>query len=71
MNIKKNNLAIANIKKQIFILGQKIKYMIYVSISTIPQRLKNIGESVESLLKQTLKPDKIFNSSVFFGKSSF
>ena len=34
--------------------------MIYVSISTIPQRLKNIEESVESLLKQTLKPDKIF-----------
>ena len=34
--------------------------MIYVSISTIPQRLKNIRESVESLLKQTRKPDKIF-----------
>ena len=34
--------------------------MIYVSISTLPQRLKNIEESVESLLKQTLKPDKIF-----------
>ena len=34
--------------------------MIYVSISTIPQRLKNIEKSVESLLKQTLKPDKIF-----------
>ena len=34
--------------------------MIYVSISTIPQRLKNINESIESLLKQTKKPDKIF-----------
>ena len=34
--------------------------MIYVSLSTIPQRLKNINESVESLLKQTRKPDKIF-----------
>tara|TARA_Y100000590_G_scaffold467581_1_gene646950 strand:+ start:3526 stop:4257 length:732 start_codon:yes stop_codon:yes gene_type:complete len=34
--------------------------MIYVSISTIPQRLKNLNESVESLLKQTRKPDKIF-----------
>ena len=34
--------------------------MIYVSISTIPQRLKNINKSVESLLSQTRKPDKIF-----------
>ena len=34
--------------------------MIYVSISTIPQRLKNINDSIESLLKQTTKPDKIF-----------
>jgi len=34
--------------------------MIYVSISTIPQRLKNLNESVQSLLKQTQKPDKIF-----------
>ena len=34
--------------------------MIYVSLSTIPQRLKNLYESVESLLKQTRKPDKIF-----------
>ena len=34
--------------------------MIYVSISTIPQRLKNINKSIESLLKQTQKPDKIF-----------
>ena len=30
--------------------------MIYVSISTIPQRLKNLNKSVESLLKQTQKP---------------
>ena len=34
--------------------------MVYVSLSTIPQRLKNLNESVESLLKQTRKPDKIF-----------
>ena len=34
--------------------------MIYISISTIPQRLKNINKSVESFLKQTQKPDKIF-----------
>ena len=34
--------------------------MIYVSISTIPQRVKNLNESIESLLNQTRKPDKIF-----------
>ena len=34
--------------------------MIYVSISTIPQRIKNLNDSVESLLNQTQKPDKIF-----------
>ena len=34
--------------------------MIYVSISTIPQRLKNLNDTVESLLKQTQKPNKIF-----------
>ena len=34
--------------------------MIYVSISTIPQRIKNLNDSVESLLNQTKKPDKIF-----------
>ena len=34
--------------------------MIYVSISTIPQRIKNLNESVNSLLNQTIKPDKIF-----------
>ena len=34
--------------------------MIYVSISTIPQRIKNLNKSVKSLLNQTRKPDKIF-----------
>ena len=34
--------------------------MIYVSISTIPQRIKNLNKSIESLLNQTRKPDKIF-----------
>ena len=34
--------------------------MIYVSVSTIPQRIKTINKSIESLLNQTLKPDKIF-----------
>jgi hypothetical protein len=34
--------------------------MIYVSISTIPQRIKNLEKSVNSILNQTLKPDKIF-----------
>ena len=34
--------------------------MIYISLSTIPQRVKNINLSVDSLLKQTKKPDKIF-----------
>ena len=34
--------------------------MIYVSLSTIPQRVKNINLSVDSLLNQTKKPDKIF-----------
>ena len=34
--------------------------MIYISISTIPQRIKNLNNSVQSLLNQTLKPDKIF-----------
>ena len=34
--------------------------MIYISISTIPQRLKNLNQSIESLLKQNRKPDKIF-----------
>ena len=34
--------------------------MIYVSLTTIPQRIKSLNKSIESLLKQTLKPDKIF-----------
>ena len=34
--------------------------MIYVSLSTIPQRIKHLDKTVESLLKQSLKPDKIF-----------
>ena len=34
--------------------------MIYISISTIPQRLKHLNKSVNSLLDQTKKPDKIF-----------
>jgi len=34
--------------------------MIYISISTIPPRLKNLNESINSLLNQTKKPDKIF-----------
>jgi len=34
--------------------------MIYVSLSTIPQRIKYLNKSVDSLLKQTVKPDKIF-----------
>jgi len=34
--------------------------MIYVSISVIPQRIKNLNRTIESLLNQTQKPDKIF-----------
>ena len=34
--------------------------MIYISISAIPQRIKNLNESIQSLLNQTKKPDKIF-----------
>ena len=34
--------------------------MIYVSISAIPQRIKNLNKTVESLLNQTQKPDKVF-----------
>tara|TARA_B100000029_G_C17534276_1_gene944296 strand:- start:1012 stop:1743 length:732 start_codon:yes stop_codon:yes gene_type:complete len=34
--------------------------MIYVSVTTIPPRIKNLEKSIESLLNQTLKPDKIF-----------
>jgi len=41
-------------------LEKKINKMIYVSLSAIPQRIKNLNKTVESLLKQTRKPDKIF-----------
>ena len=34
--------------------------MIYVSLSTIPQRIKNLDKSIKSLLNQSIKPDKIF-----------
>ena len=34
--------------------------MIYISISTIPQRVKYLNKSIDSLLNQTRKPDKIF-----------
>jgi len=34
--------------------------MIYVSLSTIPSRLKNLHKSLDSLIKQSKKPDKIF-----------
>ena len=34
--------------------------MIYVSLTTIPQRVKTLYKSVDSLLNQTKKPDKIF-----------
>ena len=34
--------------------------MIYVSLSTIPHRIKDLSKSVNSLLNQSKKPDKIF-----------
>ena len=34
--------------------------MIYVSITTIQKRIKNIKKSIDSLLQQTKAPDKIF-----------
>ena len=34
--------------------------MIYVSLSTIPSRIKTINKSIDSLMNQSLKPDKIF-----------
>ena len=34
--------------------------MIYVSLSVIPQRIKSLNKSIETLLKQSRKPDKIF-----------
>jgi len=41
-------------------LDQRINKMIYVSLSTIPQRIRNLNKTVQSLLTQTKKPDKIF-----------
>lgn len=34
--------------------------MIYISLSTIPERVKYLNKSVDSLLNQTTKPNKIF-----------
>ena len=34
--------------------------MIYISLTTIPQRIKHLNKTIESLLNQTQKPDKIF-----------
>ena len=34
--------------------------MIYVSLTAIPQRIKHLNKTIESLLNQTQKPDKIF-----------
>tara|TARA_B100000029_G_scaffold240927_1_gene238099 strand:+ start:1984 stop:2715 length:732 start_codon:yes stop_codon:yes gene_type:complete len=34
--------------------------MIYVTLTTIPERVKYLNKSIESILKQTKKPDKIF-----------
>ena len=34
--------------------------MIYVSLSTIPPRINELSKSIDSLLNQTIKPDKIF-----------
>ena len=34
--------------------------MIYVSLTTIPKRKKNLNKTKDSMLKQTRKPDKIF-----------
>ena len=42
------------------VLDLIVRKMIYVSLSTIPQRVKDLSKSIESLLKQTKKPDKIF-----------
>ncbi len=41
-------------------MAQVLNYMIFVSLTTIPQRIKNLNKSIESLLKQTKKPNKIF-----------
>ena len=34
--------------------------MIYVSLSTIPPRINDINKSIDSILNQTIRPDKIF-----------
>ena len=34
--------------------------MIYVSLTTIPQRVKNLSKTINSLLNQTKEIDKIF-----------
>ena len=34
--------------------------MIYVSLSTIPPRINDLDKSIDSIINQTLKPDKIF-----------
>ncbi len=34
--------------------------MIYLSLTTIPERLKNVNKTIDSLIKQSLSPDKIF-----------
>jgi len=34
--------------------------MIYISLTVIPSRIQNLNKTVNSLLKQTKKPDKIF-----------
>ena len=34
--------------------------MIYITLTATPPRIKNLNESIESLLTQTKKPDKIF-----------
>ena len=34
--------------------------MIYVSLSIIPHRIKYLNKTIDSLLKQSKKPDKIF-----------
>ncbi len=41
-------------------MDQIVNKMIYVSLTTIPSRIKNLNKSVESLLNQSCKPDKIF-----------
>ena len=39
---------------------QVLDYMIFVSLTTIPRRIQNLNKSIESLLNQTKKPNKIF-----------